>query len=214
MKNICLIFSIQIMVVVASYAAEIPAKIIYNSSQHSVILQLTTNHRSASLNLATLNNKVVFTTIKGLKISINPSEVEQIDFVYKNEEYKLRRVKNFFESKLNALLRPYVFVKVECEGEVALYSYFVSKNSTRNPREPFNQRKSSIKKYVLQRHSKKMMKIKTAGFKKHMMEYFNDCPELVYLLQTNQLKRSDLKMMVQAYNEQCNAPTLQNEPLR
>lgn len=214
MKNICLIFSIQFMVVVASYAVEVPAKIIYNSMQHSVVLQLPTNHMSASLNLATLNNRVIFTTTKGLKVSVAPSEVEQIEFVYKNEEHKLRRIKNFFEPKLSALLRPYVFIKVECEGDVKLYSYFVSKNSTRNPREPFNQRKSSIKKYALQRHNEKLVKIKTVGFKKHMIEYLSDCSELVCLLRTNELKETDLKKMVEAYNQQCNEPDVQNDPLR
>ena len=42
------------------------------------------------------------------------------------------------------------------------------------------------------------------GFKKRAVEYFEDCPVLIEKLQDRDLKKSDLKEIVEFYNKDCN----------
>ncbi len=61
----------------------------------------------------------------------------------------------------------------------------------------------SVEKYILQKGDGELKRTKGLNFRKDMVEYFSDCPELSKRIDNKEFRNNDLESIVRFYNNKC-----------
>ena len=200
MIRIVFIAIIGLLFVFKVEAKKIPGQIIYKNDTVNVILNIPTKILPSEPNYVKLQKKVKYFDSQGVKKVVHPGEAIEIRFVFKSEEVRMvsRPNRNLYSNKLN------LFLKVEVDGDLKLFSYYYTVNS-HNPSAQITMGQSyTARRFLLQKGDEDFKMPKKIGFKKDMMEYFDDCPELSKKIESKEFRKSEMVSMVIFYNRSCN----------
>lgn len=194
----------MVLITVIAEAKKVKGKIYYsNNTEKDVTFKIPMGIFGASPVFQKLHYKVVYFDESGTKKTLTADDAIEIRFEVNGEEIRmLSRSKTEMMDRLFSDSRR-VFLKLEKEGAVSLFSFYSTQT---NPGAGPNGAVTvsvSIQ-FMLQKGKYGALKTpRTVYFRKDMVEYFNDCPELVEKIEDKELRRSDLIAIVNYYNNNC-----------
>lgn len=128
------------------------------------------------------------------KKKLNPYEVKEISFNYKGDDIKmLSRHDNLELDGQNFSDDRRVFIHLVKDGKLKLFRYY-SSSGYGNP---------SVASDILQKENEELFRIRFLFFKKDMVDYLSDCPELVRKIDEKTYKGNDIEQIVDLYNNTC-----------
>lgn len=137
----------------------------------------------------------------GVKRSVNPEEVSEVQFTHDSVEYRMLACPNKLKLGGSKLSAPkYIFLKLEIDGKLRLLRYYESSTST-SP--TGKEMKTVTRRYVLRKSNDEMIKPESDDFKKDMIDFFEECQGLVFKLSKNQFQKKDMVKIVNFYNVEC-----------
>ncbi|MFC2151023.1 hypothetical protein ACFLSE_00730 [Bacteroidota bacterium] len=203
MKNVYIIILIGLLITSCLPGSMIEGKIILENDSLNVSFNIPARTFKDEPHFEEMQYEISFINEEGEVKTLSPNELKAIEFSYNNSMYKMVSVKNTFEdSKLTHLL-----LKLEIDGPLKLYSYW-NKGSSSTMYNPANGgvsggRNTTEKTFMLQKENDKPFPVKTLSFKKRMINYFNDCPELCTKIESQEFRKRDIKAIVNYYNSSC-----------
>jgi hypothetical protein len=135
------------------------------------------------------------------KYTLTPEEVLEVSFIFKGEDVVLRSVHNDLQDGYSEMS----FLKVLVDGPVTLFNFYESHYTpgSMNPSTGMmtGGGQQTVVRLVLQRDGEALFKVRRLYFRKDLLEFFNDCPELVDIINSSSV--ADLEMIVKESNKKC-----------
>jgi hypothetical protein len=151
-----------------------------------------------------LQSKITYFDSLGKKQIIRPNGAKGYYFEYLGEKFLFVSLKNtigLWSSLDNTT--DYIFLSIKIEGPLRLYSYYYTQSTPgRYNGSSFSGGSSSVEEgYVLQKSGKDIFKPSSLFFKRDMMAYFSDFPELAQKIEKKELKNNNMEEIVKEYNQ-------------
>ena len=134
---------------------------------------------------------------------ITPKNAKEVRFTYNYKHIRMISVKNTLWLGKGLEKSDRVFLKLEQEGRLRLYSYSQSQN-TQTIHSNSGSSFYTAQKYILQKKNSELKQVIKLGFKKDMMQYFEDCPTLHEKIKNKSFRKFEIKTIVKFYNQECN----------
>lgn len=100
-----------------------------------------------------------------------------------------------------------IFLRIEIDGYLKLFYYHYTKSSPDMYNSSTGMTRGGYsygaEKFILQKDDDELKRPKTMTFRKDMIEYFNDCPELVNKIESKEFSKRDLEEIVLFNNINC-----------
>jgi hypothetical protein len=102
----------------------------------------------------------------------------------------------------------WLFLQLVKDGELKLFKYY----STNSSPGMYNASTGgmtagqtySVEKYVMQKGNNELFKTRWLSFRKDMVEYLSDCPELAKKIKDKIYRSDDIEQIIDEYNKSCN----------
>lgn len=188
-------------------AKKIKGKIVFESETIEVTFNIPMRSFSVGPNYEKLQYRVKYYDRNGKSISIRPTEAKEFVFRYLGSDIRMISVRNHFGSGNPPPSRPRIFLKLEVEGKVNMYSYYSTQSSPGiyNPSTGLSTggMTYSVERYVLQKGDGNLWQPRALTFRKDLVDYFKDCPDLVEKVEAKFFRKDDLEAIVMYYNSRC-----------
>lgn len=191
---------------ISVFGKKVEGKIIRENDTLYVTLNIPVKLFDVDPNYESLQYRVKYFDKTGKKITVWPDEAKEIQFKYNFENVRMLSRVNTIGGKI-FLARSRIFLKLEKEGKLNLYSYYFTQHSggmynastgMMSPGYSY-----SAERYVLQKGDQELKQPKTLSFKKDMAQYFSDCPTLVKQIESRDFRKGDMEQIVDFYNQRC-----------
>ncbi len=205
MKKVFLLIAVTLMIFISAEAAKkIEGYIHYNNNRKEKVTFLipfiSLNSEPAYVDL---QQQIKYLVGKE-KVILKADDVMEISFSINGQEIRMISVYDNFQTMLTA--SSMIFLKLEVDGPVRLYSYYSTTSSQGMVSANGNVSVGRIyttAHLVVQRDNGKLVRPLPLSFREDMMEFFADCTELVDKIDKKILILSDLKIIVAEYNTKC-----------
>ena len=154
-----------------------------------------------------IQRKIKYFDTAGKKSVIKPDQAEEIRFYYKNKEIRL--LSRFIALRLHDLFSKnhYYFLKLEMDGKLKLLRYYYTEDSPEvyeaSSDVMITGQSYTVSKYILQKSDEELFMPRTLAFRKDMMKYFQDCPELINMIENRKYRKRDMVNIARYYNSYC-----------
>lgn len=206
MKRISLIIAILCFFLINAEAKKIQGIIITTLDTMEVTLRVSTNFFTGSINYPAIQNKVRYIDKNGKKKRIRADEAKEVRFTYKGEDIRLL-AREVPIALAGIFSNNRVFLRLKMDGPLRLFTYYSKSNNPdlyNGSTGTWSGGGSSVREITLLQKGDGMVKNPNFfKFRKDMMEYLNDCPDLVGKLEKKDFKRRDVFEMVGYYNSKC-----------
>lgn len=199
------------LILAASFSLEarkMKGKIVFEGETIEVTFNIPMRTFSDGPNFEKLQHRVRYYNRNGKTISIRPTDAKEFSFRYIGTDIRMVSVKNLFGSGNPPPSRPRIFLRIEVEGKVNMFTFYSTQSSPGlyNPTMGMSTGgvTYSAERYVLQKNDDLLWSPRSLSFKKDMSEYFKDCPDLVQKIQDQSFRKDDLEAIVHYYNSRCN----------
>lgn len=190
-----------------SLAERTPGIIIFGKNdQEEVVFDLPVALNA--INYFKLQEKVKYTDSFGEKKTLRPEQAKELVFNFNGEEIRMISIPKSGDLSLGRLLSSStsIFLKLEVTGNMRLF-YYEYKQMNFGVASPAGSGSNGYfayeDKYILQKNDGPLKWPKEISFRKDMIEYFSDCPELVAKIERKEFKRDHLIEIVRFYNSYC-----------
>lgn len=202
MRKLIFITVIGLIFTIKLEAKKIEGQIFYKDDSINVIMKIPILFYTRVPNYEKLQYKVKYFDATGVKKILRPDDAEEIRFTYENE-----KVRMLSRKKTKGLNKPFsvganFFLRIEVDGGLKLFSFYYVKRSMGKQGRPSTSVR--IRKYILQKGNEQIREINNWTFRKDMIEYFNDCPELSKKIEDEEFRLRDIDSIVSYYNKNCN----------
>lgn len=201
-----LVFILLVCVTIPCLATEkTPGTIIYpDKDKEEVIFELPLL-LFGDLNYIKLQEKVKYTDSFGAKKLLRPEQVKEIVFTYKGERIRMISIPKSGDLMLGSIFSAStsIFLKLEEEGSLSLFKYEYKQSSpgSMSPGGGMTGGYSyNVDKHLLLKTGGTMKWPRDLSFRKDMIEYFSDCPELSAKIDKKEFKKDHLIEIVRFYN--------------
>lgn len=204
MKKILLCFSLFFLLFSPAFGKKVPGYFISNKGDTvQVYFRLSVSLLRGEPSYSRLQNKAVYFNQQGEKHVLRPSAAREICIFYKNDT--VRMLSRFNNIGLPTPLFHYdgkVFLKLEADGLVKLFSYKQkSQGGFGSSGLPAGLGFSyAYERYVLQYGSNPLLQVRGISFRRDMMDFFSDYPELVEKIDKRMYRKEHLALIVKEYN--------------
>lgn len=163
--------------------------------------------------LEQLQRRVRYRGENGRWKTLRPKQAKAFYFPWDGQEFRMISHTDL-PNRLKSLGRKHIFLKLESDGPLKLFTYFDATNnqpanSTTNVNNqviisdnPFFNYDQSIH-LVLQKEDGSLKCPKIIGFRKDMLGYLNKCPVVTDQIESKSLRRRHLEEIVELYNQNC-----------
>jgi hypothetical protein len=190
-------------------AKKIKGIIIVNNESHEVTFDIKVPLFHGEPNFERLQYKVRYYDENGKRQTLRPDKADEIRFNYDGKEVRMISCSTRLgDTEINSA-RKRIFLKLEIEGQLRLYRYYyVDYKSTYNNTSPTGAGSAvpatSIDDiFIFQKGGGPLKQPETMRFKKDMLEYFKDCPQLQDLIESKDFRRKEIEAIVLFYNHNC-----------
>lgn len=188
-----------------TFARKIQGKIIYRHDTIDVIFNIPFKLLSGEPNFEKLQYRVKYYDASGEVFKLKPDDAEEIRFKINNKEFRMLSRHNslgggLFSGSSN------IFLELVSDGAVKIFNYYYTQHTPGMYGAGgmvTSGTTISQEKYVLQKGNGTLVRPVGISFKKDMMTFFSDCPELVKRIDSKELRKSDLLLIVSYYNNSC-----------
>ena len=204
------LFSLIIIGLVCSLNAEakkIEGKIILDHDTIDVIFNIPFKFFAQEPNYEKLQYKVKFYDSTGKRGVIRPDHAKEIRFkLYGKDIRMLSRhqssgMGNVFSTNYK------LFLKLEIDGKLQLFNYYQTNSSPGMYNAGTGMMSGghsyTTERYVLQKENGELKRPRGLTFKKDMVNYFQDCPELAQKIENKEFRKADMESLVHYYNSNC-----------
>jgi len=202
MKNTLILVLLILLSSYTLHAKKITGTILFENDTMEVTFKIPYKLIMQEPNYEKIQYTIKYFDQDGKKHVIRPSKAKEIRFENGYEEVRMLSRKNNLR-----LGSKYIFLKLEIEGKVKLFNYFYSSRSggTYNGTTGMYTAGTSysVERYILQKENEELKRPKSFSFRKDMMEYFYDCPDLVKLIEDREFRNYELELIVRYYNNHC-----------
>ena len=129
---------------------------------------------------------------------IKPHDAKEIVFTYNKTTHRLISCQDYLNLSKKVVKKPthYIFLKLEVEGSMRLYSYTYTQHVSMD----FDYKATIM---IFQRKNDLLFVPKPMGQIRSLKKYFEDCPKVLEKLKKNALNKGDEIEMVKIFNESC-----------
>ena len=185
-----------------TYGKKIPGTIISKGESTDVMFEIKMPLMLGEPNFERLQYKVKYYDERGKKITLRPDNVDEIQFRYEGVEIRMIScastpgIGNIFSSSTR------IFLKLEMDGPLRLYRFYY-KQTTGAGYGGAPGMTYVADNLIFQKGNGPLKQPRSLGWKKDMLEYFSDCPELRERIESKDLRRKEIEEIVAYYNQKC-----------
>jgi hypothetical protein len=206
MKNL-LITTLAIFATLHAFGKKIPGTILTKGETRNVVFDIKVPLLYDEPSFERLQFKVKYYDENGKKHILRPGEAEEIVFMFEWKEVRMISCDNTIGAGNMLAPKTKIFLKLEIDGPLRLYRYYYRQM---NPGfgAPGTTGYAPSTSYaaddlVFQKGKGPLKQPRTFGWKKDMLEYFNDCPALRERIEAKDLRRQEIEAIVIYYNSMC-----------
>jgi hypothetical protein len=200
MRNTLLVF-VVLIICSTSYAKRIEGRIFYKNDTVDVLMNVPMSLFGANPEFIKMQYRIKYWGEKGTKYILKAHEAEGIEFTIGRNIYTmLSRPNNLGIGNL-LVNTTHIFLILEIDGPMKLFTYFYTQSSGGGPNSaPVT---TIVAQDVLQKFDEPLKQPAGLMFRKHMVPYFDDCPELAGMIKEKEFRRGDIVAIVNFYNSHC-----------
>jgi len=207
MKKISFLIILGLILSIETEAKKLEGKILFDNDAVHVKFFIPVNVFSKEINYEKLQYKIKYFDSTGNKFVIKPDQAVEVRFIYKNEEVRILSRYNSLRLGNVFSVNQRIFLKLEIDGKLKMFKYYYTESSlmmyNSSSEVTTGGYSYQVDKYILQKGSQELVKVKDLTFRKDMMEYFKDCPDLSQMIERKEYRKRDLKKIVSYYNSNC-----------
>jgi hypothetical protein len=158
-----------------------------------------------SLNYVRLQEKVKYYDSFGKKKLLRPEQAKEITFVFLGEDIRMISIPKSGDLSLGSVLSSSenIFLKLEVEGPMRMF-YYEYRESTPGMTGSMTTGVSYIEdKFLFQKNGGSIKWPRNLSFRKDMIQYFSDCPELATKIDKKEFGKKDMLEITRFYNSYC-----------
>jgi hypothetical protein len=204
------LFIAALVVSFHTYARKIPGTIIANGKSREVMFDIKVPLLGDEPNFERTQYKVRYFDENGKKQTLRPDDADEIQFEYEGLPVRMISCPNTIGGGNIFLASSRIFLKLEIDGPLKLYRYYYKQTTGGNYgvgsvgySAPMAY---TVDNFIFQKGNGELKQPRTLGWKKQMLEYFDDCPGLRERIESKDLKRREIEAIVIYYNEHCGKP--------
>jgi hypothetical protein len=198
---------IALFIFTSATARKIPGRIIDMQGRAiQVTFKIPFKLLSPHPNFETIQYRIAYLDSRGKKQVLHPDDAREIAFTYKGEEIRmLSRIDNLHHRLFSSDDR--IFLRLLVNGNMKLFDYYFTQ-STPGYYDGATGGMSAgstytADNYILQKGDGELMQPRGLAFRKDMIAYLHDCPEVAAMVEEKALRRRDMEIIVRQYNEKC-----------
>jgi hypothetical protein len=172
---------------------KIEGLIIYQNDSLMVTFNIPTDLFQTEPDFQHLQRSIKYYDINGKKKIIKPRDAEEIQFTMNNKLIRILSRKMNFNTNKRYLLDSVMFLKLEEDGYLKLFSFHTLDMRTTN----------GNKSYLLQKGKDELKWVKSVGIKNDLIEYLADCNSVVEMIKQYNFFTKGLVPIVTHYNSIC-----------
>lgn len=207
MRKLIFITVIGLIFTLRLEAKKIEGQIFNKNDTVNVTMNIPIKFFTQEPNYEKLQYKIKYFDSTGVKKVLRPEDAVEIRFTYEYEKIRMLSRQNTLGLGNIFSMSSNIFLRIEIDGDLKLFNYYYTQSSP----EMYNASTGittggysySVEKYILQKGDGELKRPKGLAFKKDMIEYFSDCPELVDKIESKDFRKNDLESIVRFYNSNC-----------
>lgn len=207
MRKLIFITVIGLIFTFKSEAKKFEGQIFYKNDSVNVTMEIPVKLFSKKPKYEKLQYKVKYYDSLGLIQVIKPFDAEEIRFSYEDEKVRMLSRKNTLGLGKTFSMSSKIFLKLEIDGDLKLFNcYYTQKTyGSYNTMTGMTVGGPTYKmeKFLLQKGDEELMRPYPLTFRKDLIQYFNDCPELSKKIEDKEFNINDLESIVRFYNLNC-----------
>jgi len=189
------------------HARRVPGKIISQGKVVNVTIKIPSfTFFMSSSSYEQLQYKVKYFDEAGNKHILRPDYADEIQFEDGGQLVRMLSRPNTLNLGNIFNMSKNIFLKLEVDGELKLFSYFYTSRSPgmyTGAGMMMGGYTYTVERFILQKGNGNLKRPRTLTFRKDMADYFSDCPDLVNKIENKYFKQNDLNSMVAYYNAYC-----------
>ncbi|OFY33469.1 MAG: hypothetical protein A2W91_09830 [Bacteroidetes bacterium GWF2_38_335] len=189
-------------------AKQVEGLIIYENDTVKVTFDIPVTMFKKKINFRKIQYRIKYLDSLGNKEVLKPRMAKGIIIKFEELNIKMISEKNSLTWWTFLVKNSNIFLKLELNGELKLYKYFLHPSSGTVYTPGSNQflfvsYKDNGVRYVLKKGEGKLNRVWYVYYVIGMQDYFRDCPALVDALNTKYKSIEDIEFIVRFYNSQC-----------
>ena len=191
---------ILLLVSFSTYASQVKGIIIRKTDTLHVIFVIPLT----GIDYSSIQYGIKYIDSSENKVKLKPSDAKEIRFEYEGDT--IRMLSRFDNISYNSDGSEKIFLKLEIDGAIKLFSYFVSNSYMSSPSRPGGTMimyGNTSHKYVLQKGYADLVQYSKMNFKDDLPIFLKKCPDLVKMIQNKVYVKSDIERIVTYYNFNC-----------
>ena len=202
------IIVLAVFVFTVAEGRKIPGRIVDNNGNTmNVTFNVPFGFLSSTPNYEKIQFRIAYFDEANNKKVLKPDQARQISFTHSGEEIVMMSRVNTLDGGTIFNTPTHIFLRLQIDGKLKLFNYYSSSYSPGmyNAGTGFTSagHMYSFSNFVLQLGEKEPLHPRGIGFRKEMMAYLRDCPDVVSLIESRELRRGDLEAIVMLYNKKC-----------
>ena len=174
-----------------------------------VVFDIPVNLFTQQPNIEKLQWKVNYIDSNNKKQIVKPFQAKEISFNYKGENIRMISTRNNLGLKAPFFGdNSFIFLRLIIDGKMKLYNYYYtdyyyspgvhnSTTGTTTEAIPY-----TAKNFILQKDTAELFQAGWLLFKKDMIDYLSDCPELAKKMKDKIYLKKDVALIVNEYNKE------------
>jgi hypothetical protein len=207
MRRISLLIAMGWLLVFHAEAKKIQGKIVFANETKEVTFNIPVKFLTQEPNFEKLQYKVRYYDASGKKVTLRPTNAQEIQFTYKFKNIRMLSINNTLGLGSIFTNNTKIFLHLEMDGHLKLFRFYYTQNNggmynsaTGGMTGGYSY---TVENYILQKGNGELKRPRNLTFKKDMGEYFRECPKLVEMIESKDFKKGDLESIVRYYNSYC-----------
>jgi len=190
-----------------TYGRKVEGIIIANGESREVTFDIRVPLLADEPNFERIQYKVRYYDENGKKQTLHPDDADEIWFEYDGMEVRMISCVNTIGAGSMFSVARRIFLKLEIDGPLRLYRYYYKQTTPGyygGPGGGFSGGTTyTVDNLIFQKGNGPLKQPRSLGWKKDMLDYFRDCPDLRERLESKDLRRKEIEAIVLYYNRHC-----------
>lgn len=205
--NRWVLLTLAVCTITSAAARKIPGRFIDSEGRTiDVTFKIPFKLLSSQPNFEKIQYRVAYIDSHGAKQVLHPADAREISFTYNGEEIRMLSRNDNLHYRLFSS-DDHIFLRLLVDGKMKLFDYYFTQ-STPGYYDGATGGMSgggtyTADNYILQKGDGELMQPRGLAFRKDMIAYLHDCPEVATMVEERTLRRREMEIIVRQYNEKC-----------
>ncbi len=214
MKKITLLIVLALIFAFSAEAKKIKGRIILEYDTLEVTFKIKVNFFTQTPNFELLQYKVIYFDDAGNKKVLLPQYCKEIQFTHETVKVRMLSRQNTLGLGGKLFPKTHVFLRLHIDGPMKLFNYYFTASTPTMmgggmvgapmmSGAMVGAISYSADSFILQKDDEQMIRPSPISFRKDLMLYFSDCPELSQKIESKEFRSGEIVQMVKFYNSNC-----------